>query len=169
MLPEGDPPVEALHLEVPAQRGFVYREGTNWTHAHYTWIRSLLAERHLAAEDQMVLSEYLSLLEYKLSHREELDRRIEDLALHPFYKPAVDRLKCFRGIETHTAMVLATELGDWRRFESPRQLMGYLGLVPREDSSGDRRRQGRITKSGNSRCRHVLVQAAWSYRRPPVT
>jgi transposase len=116
----------------------------------------------------MVLSEYLSLLEYKLSRREELDRRIEDLALHPFYKPAVDRLKCFRGIETHAAMVLATELGDWRRFECPRQLMGYLGLVPTEDSSGDRRRQGRITKSGNSRCRHVLVQAAWSYRRPPA-
>ncbi len=120
------------------------------------------------AEDHLVFSEYLSLLEYKLSRREELDRQIEEIALRPFYKPAVERLKCFRGIDTHAAVVLATEVGDWRRFESPRQLMAYLGLVPSEDSSGDRRRQGRITKSGNSHCRHVLVQAAWSYRRPPT-
>lgn len=65
-------------------------------------------------------------------------------------------------------MVLATELGDFRRFENPRQLMAYLGLVPGEDSSGDRRRQGPITKAGNARCRHVLVQAAWCYRRRPA-
>lgn len=155
-------------LKFLRRRGFIYREGVNWTQGHLKWIRSLLAPGILAEEDQVVLSEYLALLEYKLSRREELDRRIEDLALRPFYKPVVERLKCFRGIETHAAMVLASEIGDWRRFESPRQLMGYLGLVPTEDSSGDRRRQGRITKSGNSHCRHVLVQAAWSYRRPPA-
>jgi transposase len=65
-------------------------------------------------------------------------------------------------------MVLATEIGDWRRFEHPQQLMAYLGLVPSEDSSGDRRRQGSITKAGNSHCRHVLVQAAWNYRHRPT-
>ena len=155
-------------LKFLRRRGFIFREGTHWTQRHYAWIRGILAQKQLADEDHMVLSEYLSLLEYKLSRREELDRRIEALALEPFYRPVVERLKCFRGIETHAAMVLATEIGDWRRFESPRQLMGYLGLVPSEDSSGDRRRQGRITKSGNSHCRHVLVQAAWSYRRPPA-
>jgi transposase len=64
-------------------------------------------------------------------------------------------------------MVLATELGDWRRFASPRHLMAYLGLVPREDSTGGRERKGSITKAGNSHCRHVLVQAAWSYRHRP--
>ncbi len=61
-------------------------------------------------------------------------------------------------------MVLVTELGDWRRFEHPGQLMAYVGLVPSEHSSGESRRQGSITKAGNSHCRHVLVQAAWSYR-----
>ncbi len=66
-------------------------------------------------------------------------------------------------------MVLATEIGDWRRFDSPRPLMAYLGLVPTEDSTGTTRRQGSITKCGNSHCRHVLVQAAWNYRyRPSV-
>jgi len=64
-------------------------------------------------------------------------------------------------------MVLATELVDWRRFSSPRQLMSYFGLVPREHSSGERERRGAITKAGNSHVRHVLVQAAWSYRHVP--
>jgi transposase len=65
-------------------------------------------------------------------------------------------------------MVIATELGDVRRFESPRQLMAYVGLVPSEHSSGDRRRLGAITKAGNTRVRHVLIQAAWHYRRRPA-
>jgi len=80
---------------------------------------------------------------------------------------AVQRLQCFRGLQVHGAMVLATELVDWRRFESPRQLMAYLGLGPREHSSGDRERRGSLTKAGNSHCRHVLVQAAWAYRYQP--
>jgi transposase len=65
-------------------------------------------------------------------------------------------------------MVVATELGDVRRFDSPRQLMAYLGLVPGEHSSGERRRLGAITKAGNTRVRHILIQAAWSYRRRPT-
>ena len=64
-------------------------------------------------------------------------------------------------------MVLVTEIGDFRRFEHPGKLMAYVGLVPSEHSSGRTRRQGPITKAGNSRARHVLVQAAWSYRFPP--
>ena len=64
-------------------------------------------------------------------------------------------------------MVLATELVDWRRFDHPRQLSAYLCLVPSEHSSGNRERKGSITKAGNSHCRHVLVQAAWSYRYRP--
>ena len=64
-------------------------------------------------------------------------------------------------------MVVASEIVDFRRFERPGQLMAYVGLVPSEHSSGESRRQGSITKAGNRRCRHVLVQAAWSYRGPP--
>lgn len=155
-------------LKFLRRRGFVYQDGTNWSAKHFEWLRRLLTEHALVGEDEVVLSEYLSLLEYKLDRREELDRRIEALALEPRYKPVVDRLRCFRGIETHSAMVLATEIGDWRRFESPRQLMAYLGLVPTEHSSGERRRPGAITKCGNSHCRHVLIQAAWSYQRRPA-
>jgi len=122
----------------------------------------------LAEADRTVLGEYLALLEYKLQRRDELDGRIEQLALTPRFKPLVDRICCFRGFKTQAAMVLATELGDVRRFESPRQLMAYLGLVPGEHSSGKRRRMGPITKASNTRVRHVLIQAAWHYRRRPV-
>lgn len=155
-------------LKFLARRGFVFREGTNWSTAHYHWLRRLAAAHTpLAAEDQIVYGEYLGLLEYKLSRRDELDRRIAALALTPALAPAVTRLQCFRGVQRHVAMVLTTEIGDWRRFASPRQLMAYLGLVPREHSSGDRERRGSLTKAGNAHCRHVLVQAAWAYRFQP--
>lgn len=155
-------------LKFLARRGFVYRDGTNWTQPHYEWLRQLAHDRSpLAVPDRLVFGEYLGLLEYKLARRDALDHQIADLALTPGLAHAVQRLQCFRGLNLHAAMVLATELVDWRRFDSPRQLMAYLGLVPREHSSGDRERRGSLTKAGNSHCRHVLVQAAWAYRYQP--
>lgn len=155
-------------LKFLRRRGFIYREGTHWTTRHLNWIRQVLQPGALAKEDRLVLAEYFALLEYKLQRRDELDRRIEAIALTPRYKPVVDRITCFRGFKTQAAMVLATELGDLRRFDNPRQLMAYIGLIPSEHSSGPRRRQGAITKAGNARVRHVLVQAAWHYRRRPA-
>jgi transposase len=121
----------------------------------------------LAREDRLIYREFHALLMYKLQRREELDREIERLAELPTLAPMVRHLQCYRGFSVHSAMVLATEIVDWRRFEHPRQLACYLGLVSREDSSGDRVRLGSITKAGNSHCRHVLIQAAWSYRHRP--
>jgi transposase len=156
-------------LKFLARRGVVYREGKHhWTKRHWEWLRARLRPGELAAEDHLVLSEYVGLLEYKLGRRDELDRWIEDQALKPYYQERVAALKCFRGIDTHAAMVLASEIGDFRRFGKPEALMSYLGLIPREDSSGERHRRGSITKAGNSHCRHVLVQAAWSYCRAPT-
>lgn len=155
-------------LKFLRRRGFIYRQGTHWTTRHMNWIRQVLQPDSLAEEDRTVLAEYFALLEFKLQRRDELDRRIEALALTTRYKPVVDRITCFRGFKTQAAMVLATELGDLRRFESPRQLMAYIGLVPSEHTSGNRRRLGAITKAGNARVRHVLVQAAWHYRRRPA-
>ncbi|MEO7521898.1 MAG: IS110 family transposase [Gemmatimonas sp.] len=155
-------------LKFLARRGFVFREGTNWRQPHYEWLRRLAsAKSPLVAEDRIVFGEYLALLEYKLARREELDRQIEALALTPALASRIARLQCFRGIDVHAAMVLATELADWRRFGSARELMAFFGLVPREHSSGERQRRGSITKAGNSFVRHVLVQAGWSYRFAP--
>ena len=157
-------------LKFLATRGFVFREGTNWCTPHLKWLQQLTTDGSpLAPEDRLVYREYHALLLYKLQRREELDRQIAQLAELPTVKPMVQRLQCFRGISLHSAMVLATELVDWRRFERPGQLACYLGLVSREDSSGNRQRLGSITKAGNSHCRHVLVQAAWSDRHRPQT
>ena len=106
-------------LKFLARRGFVYREGTNWSKPHLTWLKQLARERPdkageaspLSMEDRLVYGEYLALFEYKLQRREELDRQIEKLALTPSLAPVVQRLQCFRGISVHAAMVLATELG----------------------------------------------------------
>jgi len=156
-------------LKFLARRGHLYRAGTHWTRRHWAWLRTLERDGALAEADRVVLGEYLAMLEYTLGRRDALDRRIEAVALTPAYQTAVARLRCFRGIDTHSAMVLQSELGDWARFDSPRELMAYLGLVPRESSSGPTQRRGAITKAGNSRCRHVLIQAAWAARRRPGT
>jgi transposase len=155
-------------LKFLARRGFVYRDGTNWCTPHLRWLEHLTSEASpLAPADRVVFREYHALLAYKLQRRDELDRQIEELALTPALATAVARLQCFRGIALQGAMVLATEIVDWRRFERPGQLAAYLGLVAREDSSGPRERRGSITKAGNSHCRHVLVQAAWCYHYRP--
>jgi transposase len=149
-----------------ARRGLVWREKSRWTKKHWDWLRGLAREGVLPAEDRLVLREYLALLEYKIGRRDELDRVIEEMALRPAYKDAVGCIGCFRGFDTHSGMVLASEIVDFRRFQ-PTKLMSFVGLVPSEESSGKRERRGAITKAGNSHCRHVLVQAAWSYQHPP--
>jgi transposase len=156
-------------LKFLARRGFVYREGTNWCTPHLKWLQQLTTDQSpLAPADRLVFREYHALLQYKLQRRDDLDREIARLAELPTLAPAVQRLQCFRGLALQGAMVLATEIVDWRRFQRPTQLAAYLGLVSREDSSGDRERKGSITKAGNSHCRHVLIQAAWSYHHRPA-
>ena len=138
-------------LKFLARRGRVYREGTLWRQPHYEWLRRLArADTVLAVEDRIVFGEYLALLECKLSRRDEWDRQIAALALTPALAPKVARLQCVRGLDTHGAMVLATELADWRRFGSARESMAYFGLVPREQSSGERQRRGAITQQNSS-------------------
>ena len=83
------------------------------------------------------------------------------------YREPVAWLRCFRGIETLTAMLLLGELHDFRRFHSPRALMAYVGLVPSENSSGETHRRGRITRAGNALVRRLLVETAWHYQRGP--
>jgi transposase len=156
-------------LKFLARRGHVYRGGTHWKTPHLRWLQLLGSETSpLSARDRLIFREYWELLQYKLTRREALDREIVTLATLPELAPTVQRLQCFRGIATYAAMVLATEIGDWRRFDRPGQLAAYLGLVSREDSSGPRQRLGSITKAGNSHCRHVLVEAAWHYHHRPA-
>jgi transposase len=101
------------------------------------------------------------------TRRDALDKAITELAATPPYAEVVERLLCLRGVSTLTAFALTVELGDWSRFR-PESLGPFLGLTPSEHSSGERRRQGAITKTGNSNARRLLIEAAWHQRRPPL-
>jgi transposase len=149
-------------LKLVLSRGRVYRDGKNWTQAHWAWLRKL----ELEGPDAITLRTYLELLEYKLIQRDTLDREIEEIAFSDAYKEPVGLLRCLRGIDTLSAMTLVCEIGDVRRFASPRQLMGYLGLTVSETSSAGVERRGGITKAGNARARRILVEASWHYRYP---
>ncbi|MBA2687349.1 MAG: transposase, partial [Gemmatimonadaceae bacterium] len=103
-------------LKFLARRGFVFREGTNWCTPHLKLLQHLTTDNSpLAPHDRLVFREYHALLLYKLERRDELDRQIEQLALLPALAPMDGRLQCFRGISLHSAMVVATEIVDWRR------------------------------------------------------
>jgi Transposase and inactivated derivatives len=144
-------------------RGFVYRDGENWTEKHWRYLLGLKLE----PIDQQVLREYICLLQYKLNRLEDLDTQIEQIAFSEGYEERIGRLRCLRGVDTHSAMVLVSEIGDFSRFSSATELMSYLGLAPGCHQSGSSSQRRSITKAGNSRCRHVLVQAAWNYRHKP--
>lgn len=150
-------------LKFLSVRGIKYPGKSNWTKKHWQFLKSLEFE----GEERLVFDEYLALLEYKQSRLEELDGLIEQIALTDTYRDVVGILRCLRGIDTLSAMVLMTEVMDFSRFGHARQMMSYLGLVPSEESSGGIRRQGGITKTGNSRCRRILIQAAWHYAKKP--
>lgn len=146
------------------RRGFVYRAGKNWTQRHRQWLRSLAFED---LPSRTVFEDYLAAVEYLEERLRELGSRLEEVAQQEPYRERVGWLRCFRGIDTITAMTILAELHDFRRFESPRRLMSYLGLVPSEHSSGERTRRGAITKAGNSHVRRLLVESSWHYRHRP--
>jgi transposase len=100
--------------------------------------------------------------------RDTLEAGIGEMVPGSPWAQTVARLRCLRGMDTLSAVGLCAEIGDWQRFERAGQLMSYVGLVPSEDSSGERRRQGSITKTGSRHARRLLVEAAWHYRRAPA-
>jgi len=143
---------------------FRYSGKTSWTQAHQNYLAMLTMPTPV---QQLVFEEY----KQAVTSATELVQRLT--AALPKYlegwkwKPVVQALMCLRGFSVIHAMVLVAEIGDFTRFDKPTSLMGYLGLVPSEDTSGPRRRQGGITKSGNEPARRALVEAAHNYRLTP--
>jgi transposase len=134
---------------------------TRWTQTHYHWLESL---RFAHDWQQVVLQEYLDAVKAASRRVVDITAQMERVLPQWSLAPVVNSLVALRGIDKLAAIVVLAELGDISRFESPKQLMAYLGLVPSEHSSGGRRRQGAITKTGNSHARRMLVESAWSYR-----
>jgi transposase len=152
-------------LAMILRHGFRFEDGKNyWTIKHVSWLKSL----DLGGTLQESLTEYLITYDYLADKIERLDTRIQELADGERYQEKVKKLSCLIGIKTHTALSTIVEIGDFTRFAEAEKLAGYLGLVPGEDSSGEKHRRGSITKAGNSHVRRLLVESAQSYTRGAI-
>jgi transposase len=135
-----------------------------WTKRHTEWLQAQRWDRPALAQTHRA---YVRAVEEGVAQLQTLDLELRDfLNLDPF-RGRVERLRCFRGIDDLTALTIAAELGDARRFPTAPSVMAFLGLIPAEYSSGTKRVQGAITKTGNAHLRRVLVESAWHYRHHP--
>jgi transposase len=138
--------------------------GKNWSRAHRRWIETLT---WTYAAERAVVEDYLLAIDQVEARLTDLDERLTAIAQADPYREPVAWLRCFRGIDTLTAILILAELHDFRRFQSAPALMAYLGLVPGEHSSGEKHRRGRITRMGNALVRRLLVETAWHYQHRP--
>jgi transposase len=135
-------------------------EGTTWTHKHRDWIRT---QQFAHPAQQRVLEDYLKTVEDLAERVARLTAAMAELVQQTVLAPLVKALQAFRGVSVVSAVTIAAEVGgDLRRFATAGQFMSYVGLVPSEDSTGKRRRQGAITRCGNGHLRRILVEAAMS-------
>lgn len=138
--------------------------GRAWTEQHRRWLGRLELDDR---PSRIVLLDYLGAVGGLEQRRSALDQAIEELWPESPWAETIARLRCLRGVSTLTAYGLCAEVGDFARFSHPAKLAAYLGIVPREYSSGDAIRRGPITKAGSGHARRLLVEAAHQYRRPP--
>lgn len=142
------------------RKGCRFIEGkTHWTQKHMEWLRKL----ELSDLDRETLDEYLMQLDQLTEKITRLDKRIAELAQAERYADATSRLQCFLGVQTHTALALVSEVGDFSRFRDASSFASWLGLVPGECSSGDKQRRTGITKAGNTHLRTLLIEASYAF------
>lgn len=146
------------------RHGRRYPGKTTWNDAHRAWIAQ---QAFAEPAQQHVLADGLATVEAAGLRCMQLTGRLRELVEDWRLAPLVKALQAMRGVEFVTAVTLAAEVGDFRRFAKAGDFMGYVGLIPSEQTSGDHRRRGPITKTGNRHVRHVLVESAWHYRRQP--
>ena len=146
------------------RHGYRYQGKSTWSAAHERYLRELVLP-HPAMK--VILEEYLQGIAAAGERIERCEAGMSDLLEKWRLAPAVRALMAMKGFQTVAAMILVSELGEVHRFAHPRQVMAYLGLVPTENTSSDKRRQGRITKCGNAHARWLLVECAQHYAAPP--
>jgi transposase len=145
------------------RHGRIYPTRSHWTRGHRRW---LAVQRFEHAAQQIVFEELIQAVEQAQGRRDRLGEQMIGLLPSWSLRDVVAALQALRGVAVLSAITLMAEIGDFRRFANPRQLMAWLGLVPREHSSGATTARGPITKAGNSRARRVLIEGAWTYRLP---
>jgi transposase len=148
------------------RRDCVYRETIHhWGTRHQAWLEQLRLGDPVS---QATFDSYLLVVQQLSERLHHLDQALAAFGGQDPYREPVGWLRCFKGIDTVTAVCLVAELHDFRRFRSARELMSYVGLVPSERSTGERERRGTITKTGNRYVRRLLVEAAWHHRHRPA-
>jgi transposase len=147
------------------RRGQVYGQGRAWTQRYESWLAGLKWEQEI---DRQTVQMYILGLSQAKDRLKALDEQIQQISESGWYREPVGWLRSFRGIDTITAMTILAEIYYFGRFSTARQLMGYLGLVPSEHSSGNRRCRGGLTRAGNGRARRILIEACWQYRHKPA-
>ena len=146
------------------RNGYRYMGKSSWTQGHMRYLREL-AVNHPA--QKAILEESIQSIEAAVARVARLEGHLEEVVAQWDKRPVVEALQCLRGVAFLAATVMVSELGELGRFEHPRQLMAFLGLVSSEHSSGNKVRQGSITKCGNRHARLFLIEAAHHYRQPP--
>jgi transposase len=138
-----------------------------WTEPYMAWVRQVRFER---PAQQATLLDYLHEVDHMAARVKRLEQAITEAVklASPRVQEVVKGLQALRGIAEISAVTIVAELGQISRFDTARQLMGYSGAVPSEDSSGKRKQRGSITKTGNAHLRRIVVEAAWSYRHRPT-
>lgn len=142
--------------------GFRY-SGNNWSLPHFRW---LVNQKMPTPAQQVVFQEYINAIRDTTARVDRLTKQIESLVLDWRMASVVNALQALRGVSLIVAATMVAEIGDLTRFDHPKKLMAYLGLVPSEHSSGEKKKQGKITKTGNGHARRVLVEAGQAYRHP---
>jgi transposase len=150
-------------LKFLLRHGHIYDSTNYWTGKHRNWMKTLVFDMPL---DKSVFEQYLYTIENLEERVTRIDHQIKEVAESTRYAERVRKFRAFKGVDYIIALSLICEIGDFKRFPSAGAFMSYIGLVPSEYSSGKRRKQGGITKTGNGHIRKLLTEAAWHYTRP---
>lgn len=159
--------MEGLRRARQQLQGFLLRQnliftgGRSWTKKHHRWLATLTFDQ---PAHRIVLQESIDLVDDAGLRLARLEQQIADMLPRWSLRPVVNAIQAMRGVSFISAVTVAAETGDLRRFDKPRQFMSYLGLVPSEHSSGARTLRGGITKAGNKSARRMLIEGAWAYR-----
>ena len=140
-----------------------YTGRANWGPAHLRWLSEVVCP---TPAQQIVFQEYVRAVNENTERLQRLEQELQEHVKAWRLNPVVEALQALRGVPFTVAVTMVSEIGDLTRFDNPRELMKFLGLIPSEYSSGEQRRQGSITKSGNTHARKALVEGAWAYRYP---
>ena len=135
----------------------------NWSPAHLRWLSEVVCQ---TPAQQIVFQEYVRAVSEHTERLQRLEQELQEQVSAWRLHPVVEALQALRGVQFTVAVTMVAEIGDLTRFDNPRELMNFLGLIPSEYSSGGQRQQGSITKAGNTHARRALVEGAWAYRYP---